>query len=229
MKSKKRSKKMVVLFSIIGFVVICVATVVSTSLYIANPTKGVAITRSNDPKSALLVIDVQNDITGNTGVYKNTAEFVERVNHTISIAEEHGMEILYVKNVYGNNPIITLLSGGRFKKGTDGAEFDSNLYVVNSNVFVKSIGDSFSSIAFDEYLISRNVDTLYIIGADAAGCVYNTARGGLNRNYNVSIIKDSIITRNDDIMAQMLSQYEKDGIAVIDLTKFDEFCSTIST
>ena len=77
---------MVVLFSIIGFVVICAATVVLTSLYIANPTKGVAITRSNDSKSALLVIDVQNDITGNTGMYKNTTEFVERVNHTVSLA-----------------------------------------------------------------------------------------------------------------------------------------------
>ena len=218
---------MVVLFSIIGFVVICAATVVLTSLYIANPTKGVAITRSNDSKSALLVIDVQNDITGNTGMYKNTTEFVERVNHTVSLAEEHDMEILYIKNVYGNNPIIMLLSGGRFKKGTDGAEFDSNLYVVNENIFIKSIGDSFSSVALNEYLVSHNVDTLYIIGADAAGCIYSTARGGLNRHFNVNIIKDSVITRSDDIMNQMLNQYEKDGITVIDLAKFDELCSTL--
>ena len=220
---------MVVLFSIIGLVVICAATVVLTSMYIASPTKGAAITRSNEPKSALLVIDVQNDITGNDGAYKNTAAFVERVNHTISLAEENGMEILYVKNVYGNNPIIMLLSGGRFKNGTHGAEFDSNLNVVNDNVFVKSIGDSFSSISLDEYLVSLNVDTLYIIGADAAACIYSTARGGLNRNYNVNIIKDSIITRSDDVMTQMLDQYEKDGIAVIELTKFDELCSTRPT
>jgi len=64
------------------------------------------------------------------------------------------------------------------------------------------------------------VDTLYIIGADASACIYSTARGGLNRDYNVNIIKDSIITRNDEIMAQMLNQYEKDGITVIDLTVF---------
>ena len=218
---------MIILFSIIGFIVICAATVVLTSLYIANPTKGALITRSNDPKSALLVIDVQNDITGNAGVYENTAAFVERVNNTVSLAEEYGMEVLYVKNVYANNPIVMLLSGGRFRKGTDGAEFDSNLYIVNDNIFEKSTGDSFSSMAFDEYLVSRNVDTLYIVGADAAGCVYSTARGGLNRNYNVNIIQDAIITRNEDIMTQMLTQYEKDGIAVIDLTKFDEVCSTV--
>jgi len=137
------------------------------------------------------------------------------------------MEILYIKNVYGNNPIIMLLSGGRFKKGTDGAEFDSNLYVVNENIFIKSIGDSFSSVALNEYLVSHNVDTLYIIGADAAGCIYSTARGGLNRHFYVNIIKDSVITRSDDIMNQMLNQYEKDGITVIDLAKFDELCSTL--
>jgi len=76
-------------------------------------------------------------------------------------------------------------------------------------------------------LISKNIDTLYIIGADAAGCIYSTARGGLNRNYTVNIVKDSIITRSEDIMDQMLNQYNKDGIAVIDLTKFDELCSSI--
>ena len=218
---------MVVIFSIIGFIVVCAATVILTSLYIANPTKGASITRSDDPKSALLVIDVQNDITGNIAVYGDTAEFVERVNHTISLAEEHGMEVLYIKNVYGNNPIITLLSGGRFKKDTDGAEFDSSLYIAGNSVFVKNIGDSFSSMPLNEHLVSRNVDTLYIIGADAAGCIYSTARGGVNRNYNVSIIKDSIITRSDDIMARMLDQYEKDGIAVIDMTKFVELLGSI--
>ena len=220
---------MVILFSIIGIVVVCAATVVITNLYIASPTKGVNITRSNDPQSALLVIDVQNDITGNTGMYENTAEFVERVNHAISVAEEHGMEILYVKNVYGRNPIIMLLAAGRFRKGTDGAEFDSNLHIVNNNIYEKSVGDSFSSGELNEYLVSRSVDTLYIIGADAAGCVYSTARGGLNRNYTVNIIKDSIITRNDDVMAQMLSQYEKDGIAVMTLSMFGEVCSKTPT
>ena len=213
---------MTIIFSVVGVVIICIATVVLTSLYISNPTKGAVIARSAGSKSALLVVDVQNDITGNTGVYRNTDEFIKSVNQAISFAEENGMEILYVKNEYGNNPVTLLLSGGRFKKDTEGAAFDSDLYVANENVFTKSIGDSFSSKALNEYLISHDVDTLYIVGADAAACIYSTARGGLNRNYNVCIIKDAVITGSDDIFNQMLDRYEKNGIVVIDMHDFKE-------
>ena len=225
-KNAKRSNKMTILFSVIGFVVICIAIVVLTSLYISNPTKGAVITQRADSKSALLVVDVQNDITGNTGAYRNTDEFVKSVNQAIFFAEENGMEILYVKNEYGNNPITLLLSGGRFRKDTEGAAFDRDLYVVNENVFSKSIGDSFSSKAFDEYLVSHDVDTIYIVGADAAACIYSTARGGLNRNYNVCIIRDAVITRSDDIFNQMLNQYEKNSIMVIDMHDFKELCDS---
>jgi nicotinamidase-related amidase len=108
---------------------------------------------------------------------------------------------------------------GRYKKDTIGAEFDSRLQIVNENVFSKSIGDSFSSKDFEEYLIANEIDTLYIVGADAAACVYRTAEGGMNRQYHVNIIKDAIITVNDSAMTQMLTQYDSDGIGVIDFAK----------
>ena len=222
MKKTKRSPKRAILFSAIGIVVICTAVIVLTSLYISNPTKGAVITRYDNPKSALLVIDVQNDTTGNTALYSNTTGFVNNVNQAIIYAQETGMEILYVRNVTGKNPIIQLLSSGKYKDGTEGAEFDRNLQVVNENVFTKSIGDSFSSSGFDDYLRSKNVDTLYIVGADAAACIYSTARGGKNRQYIVNIIEDAIITINEKTRNDMLKKYENDGMKVIDLARFEE-------
>lgn len=169
------------MLAVIVVTIIFIGIVVLTSLSVAKPTTGEVIAKYNNPKSALLVIDVQNDTTGNTALYGDTTGFIENVNQGITFAEENGMEILYVKNIIGSNPIIGLLAQGKYKKGTTGVELDNNLLLVNDNIFEKSIGDSFSSSEFEEYLIAKEVDTLYIAGADAAGCVYSTAGGGLNR------------------------------------------------
>lgn len=221
-KTKKKRVWLRILLAVVGVMVIFSGVVVLTNLSVAKPTTGSAIARYDNPKSALLVIDVQNDTTDNTAFYGDTTGFVERVNQAITFAEDNGMEILYVKNITSSNPIIQLLAQGKYKKGTNGVELDGNLRLVNGNIFEKSIGDSFSSSDFEEYLVTKEVDTLYIVGADAAACVYSTAGGGLNRAYNVSVIKDAIITINDKAMVQMLEQYEKDGIGVINMAKFQE-------
>jgi nicotinamidase-related amidase len=218
-KTKKRKTGLIIVLSIIGVVVIVGAAIILTILHANTPTKGASISQYGNPKSALVVLDIQNDITS---IYGDTAEFVDKVNRAITIARGSEMEIIYIKSEYGDNPIIPLLNGGRFKKGTYGAELDGRLDIVNGNIFSKLISDSFSSKDFEEYLMSQKIDTLYIVGADAAACVHKTALGGINRKYQVNIIKDAIITSNDAVMQQMLNQYVIDGIIVIDLTKFAE-------
>ena len=214
---KGKKKRMIILFSILGVVVVFAAAVLLTAQHANTPTKGQPITRYENPRSALLVMDVQNDITNN---YSGTAGFVESVNQAIAFAEESGMEILYVKNIAGKNPIARLLYMGRFKDGTTGAEFDSRLRVVNGAVFKKYIGDSFSSEELEKALIANQVDTLYIVGADAAGCVYRTAQGGKNRGYNVNIVKDAVITVNEKTMTKMLGTYHTEGFGVMDIAEF---------
>ena len=216
---KGMNKRMVILFSILGVVIVLVAAVLLTVQHANTPTKGAPIARYANPQSALLVIDVQNDIAD---IYGDTAGLVESVNQAVAYAEESGMEILYVKNIVGKNPIAQLFYMGKFRDGTKGAELDSRLSVANGNVFKKYIGDSFSSKEFENYLISKQVDTLYIVGADAAGCVYRTAQGGLNRKYNVSVITDAIITSSDKTMKQMLEKYAAEGIKTIDLAEFQK-------
>lgn len=207
---------MTVLFSIIGVIFAFFVIVMIMNLYANTPTKGKHIAKYENPKSALLVIDVQNDIT-KSKLYNNTSEFVERVNQSIKIAEKSGMEIIYIKNIY--SPVFALLSGAG-KIGTEGVEFDNKLKVVNKNIFIKSIGDGFSVSDFDNYLISKKVDTLYIVGADAAGCVVRTAQGGKNRNYDVKIIRDAVITMaNERRMKKVEELYEKNGIKIITLNE----------
>jgi len=222
---KKKHRWPFVLLSIVGVIIVLIITVVLTSLHISTPTNGTAISAYDNPKSALLVIDVQNDTTGSTAMYGDTAGFVGKVNQAIAAAEQNEMEIIYIKNVYKGNPLVSIFSRGRYKEGTNGAELDRNLRVANKNIFTKSIGDSFSSKDFEEYLISKEIDTLYIVGADAAACVFSTARGGINRNYSVNIIDDAIITINDAIMASMVKQYHSLGIETLDVARFEDVLS----
>jgi len=216
----KRARK--VLLSVLAAAVVLVAVFTAASLTISLPTKGEPAGPYANPRSALVVIDVQNDTTGNTHRYGDTASFVENVNRAVAIAGQAGMDILYVKNEYGNNPVVLLLSAGRYRRGTPGAELDGSLQVVNGNIFSKSVGDSFSSEEFERYLVSREVGTLWLAGADAAACVYSTAMGGLNRNYRVCVIEDALITVSDSVMRQMLAQYRTDGIEVVSLEQFGE-------
>ena len=82
--------------------------------------------------SALVVIDLQNDIT------KNYREIVERVNRAIAWAVETEMYVVYIKH---NN----LSAGTRtFKPNTHGAELVPELDVVSDFIFVKSKSNALS-------------------------------------------------------------------------------------
>ena len=223
-KPKKKRRWLVILLSIVGLLLAFLAAIVITSHYISTPTTGAAIGPYVEHKSALLVVGVQKDTTSNTAFYGDTTDFVEKVNRAVTLAQDAEMETLYIRNEYGNNPLVLLLSLGRYRRGTVGVDFDGRLRVINRRLFSKSVADSFSDGAFEDYLLGREIDTLYIVGADAAACVHKTALGGVNRGYCVTILKDAVITINDATMVEMLRQYEKDGIEVMDLDGFAEMC-----
>ena len=82
---------------------------------------------------ALVVIDIQNDIT------KHYRDIIHRLNSAIDWAEESGMEVLYIKH---NN----LSAGTRtFKPGTKGEELAPELKVVSDKVFVKTKASALTS------------------------------------------------------------------------------------
>ena len=72
---------------------------------------------------ALVVIDLQNDIT------KNYREIIDTVNQAIDWAVKNAIEVVYIKH---NN----LSDGTRtFKACTRGADFVDELKIVSDNIF----------------------------------------------------------------------------------------------
>ena len=91
-------------------------------------------------KKALVIIDIQNDIT------KNYKEIIQNINSAAESAENKGIPVVYIKH---NN----LSPGTRtFKPGTKGEELVSDMKVVSDNIFVKTKGNALTSEAFSEFI-----------------------------------------------------------------------------
>ena len=73
-------------------------------------------------RKALVVIDIQNDIT------RHYREIIDRINVAIDRAVENGLEVVYIKH---NN----LSAGTRtFKPDTKGAELVPELKIASDNI-----------------------------------------------------------------------------------------------
>jgi nicotinamidase/pyrazinamidase len=182
---------------------------------IYTPTTGSRITGYKNPAKALLVIDVQEDYTGITGrkppLLKNIESQVNNINTLIEKASKLGMQVVYIRQIYDNN-FITRRFIGRTIEGLPGTEVDGRIKVINGNDFTKKIYDAFSNPKLEAFLIKNQVDELYLVGLDAAYCVFYTARGALNRGYKVTVVEDAVMTGLN--MGDVLKQYGQYGIGV---------------
>lgn len=112
---------------------------------------------------ALVVIDLQNDIT------KNYREIIDTTNRAIDWAVANNMEVIYIKH---NN----LSDGTRtFKPGTRGAEFVPELKIVSEHVFTKVKSNALTSDEFAAFIRTHNINEFFVAGADATACIKSPA------------------------------------------------------
>ena len=159
-------------------------------------------------KKALVVIDIQNDIT------RHYRDIIDRLNAAIYWALDNGMEVIYIQH---NN----LSAGTRtFKPGTKGAELVPELKVVSENVFVKTKANALTSEPFCEYIRANGVDDFYITGADATACVKSTCFNMRKAGYTVHVISDCVTSYDLKKMGEMLTYYADKGCDVRTLAEY---------
>ena len=145
-------------------------------------------------KSALVVIDLQNDIT------KNYRDIIDGVNEAIRRAEARGMEIV-------------------FKTGTHGEELVPELRVASEHCFVKSKSSALTSEAFAEFIEGSGVREFFLCGADAAACVKSTAYNMAKAGYAVHVLSDCVTSYDRKKIPEMLDYYAAKGCAVAPLAE----------
>jgi nicotinamidase-related amidase len=213
----------ILLYFLVG---LAIYTVIRAVLLVLGmrPTRGRKIAGYRHPRKALLVVDIQEDYTGidapRSSPFKNTAAFVNIVNKVIEVAFKKRMLIIYISHEWPNNIFYRVVSRGLALAGQPGTRQDDRLAIASAHYFSKHKPDAFSNANLEDLLIRSQVDEVFIVGLDAAGCVYKTALGALNRNYKVSIIIDAVITCMKRTREQLTGMYQHKGIAVVESTEF---------
>lgn len=161
-------------------------------------------------KKALVVIDIQNDIT------KHYRDILDDLNAAVGWAAESGMEVVYIRH---NN----LSAGTRtFKPDTKGAELVPELKVVSDNIFVKTKASALTSEAFSAFIRDNGIDEFYITGADATACVKSTCFNMAKAGYSVHVISDCVTSYDPKKLDEMLAYYAAKGCEVRTLAEYTD-------
>ena len=154
---------------------------------------------------ALIVIDIQNDIT------KNYKEIIDNVNTAIDWAVKNGTHVVYIRH-------YNLSAGTRtFKPDTRGAELVPDLKIVSENIFTKSKGNALTSEDFATFISKNEINEFYITGADAIACVKSTCFNLTKVGYDVTVLSDCITSYDKKKIPEMLQYYENKGCKTIEL------------
>lgn len=160
-------------------------------------------------KKALVIIDIQNDIT------KNYKEIIGNINRVIDWAVRQDIHVVYIRHE-------NLSDGTRtFKPGSRGAELAPDMKIVSDNIFTKSKGNALTSEAFSAFVRANEIDEFYIAGADAVACVKSTVFNLRQAGYAVHVLSDCITSYDKRKIDEMLKYYESKGSEILTLAQLD--------
>ena len=140
-------------------------------------------TLADRPNTALLVIDVQNDVVGGThnrdGVVANIAVLVGK-------ARAQGIPVVWVQH-----------SSDQLRQGSDGWQFVPELSRDESEPLVpKRYADSFEETDLAAVLAERKVGRLIVTGAQTDECIRSTLHGAIVRGYDATLVSDAHTTED---------------------------------
>ncbi len=214
-----------ILLSVLLTLALSAVIMLIRSMFMA--TRGRKITRYPAPRAALVVLDLQEGYSGTNTRQPVTIPpangLISRVNSLIDRATLSGMEVAYIRQVFGSNLFVRLHGGKRQGK----VVIDRRIKVINGNDFEKNRTDAFSNRQFEQLLLDQQVDQLFLVGVDAAFCVYYTALGALNRGYKVTVVTDAVMSRCK--MEGVIEKYRRKGIGIITSEEFPGKRKTIAS
>jgi ureidoacrylate peracid hydrolase len=168
-------------------------------------------TKIDIDKTALLLIDMQNDLIKSRGSCIETTKMAEvkgligKTARVVEAARKAGMPVIYTNHVHRRDgadvvPTITdhMLQGlettteeEEFVEGTPGADVVDELKPTpGEHVIWKHRSSGFYGSDLELMLRSRGIDTVIITGAVTNGCIVNTVRAARERDFHVIVLSD---------------------------------------
>src|SRR3954454_6605045 len=135
------------------------------------------------PKSALLVIDVQNGIVGDAfardAVVANVVALVDK-------ARAADVDVVWVQH-----------SSDELPRESEAWQYVPELVREDSETLVhKTYADSFEATDLEEALAARGIGRLFIAGAQTDECIRATLHGAIVRGYDATLVADAHTTED---------------------------------
>jgi len=138
-------------------------------------------------KPALLVIDVQNAFVPSMDKSDNDRA-VQMINGAIWVFENFKLPIIRIYHQdkqWGPAP------------DSEGFKFDPAIKFSNEYpMIIKHYGDGFNKTDLDKILKEKGINTVFLCGLSATGCVLATFIGASNHDYKVFMVKDALLSPN---------------------------------
>ncbi|WP_433207860.1 isochorismatase family protein [Dactylosporangium sp. CS-047395] len=141
-------------------------------------------TFADRPKTALLVIDVQN---GNTGGAHNRDTVIANINTLLDRARAEGVPVVWVQHSHEQH----------LPRGSEQWRFVAELVRQESEPLVhKEYADSFEDTDLEQHLADLGVGRLVVTGAQTDECIRATLHGALVRGYDAILVGDAHTTED---------------------------------
>ncbi len=140
-------------------------------------------TLADRPKTALLVIDVQNDVVG--GAHDRDA-VVTTIATLVGKARAAGTPVVWVQH-----------SSEKMPQGSAGWQFVPELSREESEPLVpKRWADAFEETELEAVLAEHRVGRLIVTGAQTDECIRSTLHGAIVRGYDATLVSDAHTTED---------------------------------
>jgi nicotinamidase/pyrazinamidase len=165
-----------------------------------------------DNKTALVVVDVQNDFADPSGslYVKQGDTIVGTINDEIEKAAGAGATVVYTQDWHPEHTLHFEIDGGIWPvhcvQDTWGAEFHPNLKVVGEVVRKGTGGeDGYSGFSvrdpdsgdeaetgLDELLRAKGIENVVVVGLATDYCVKETALDALTKRFKTTVLDDAV-------------------------------------
>src|SRR5262249_38059045 len=157
--------------------------------------------------TALLVMDMQNDILGNLPM--DVGPLVARLEHLAAAARRRGVHVIYVvvefrpgyPEACARNPAFAAIQQARrLVAGTPGAAIHPSLTPRDGEiVVVKHRVSAFAGTELELVLRAAGVDTLILTGIATGGVVLSTLRQASDQDYRCVVVSDGCADRDAEV------------------------------
>jgi len=139
------------------------------------------MSRRDRPNTALLVVDVQNDVVANA---HQRDEVIANINTLIARARAGQVPVIWVQH-----------ASDELVENSDAWQYVPELQREESEPLVhKEYGDSFEATTLESELEQRGVGRLIVTGAQTDACVRATLHGAFTRGYDTILVSDAHTT-----------------------------------